>query len=133
MRGAEESRMSLRSSGLRLLLGEDGGAEEGVDGRGHSGATADKSGFVWYVGVIDCRIKRNAMPHERIEMNPDIMGGKPVVRGTRIPVELVLRKLGAGMSAESILKDHPRLRADDIHAGQTFAGDYLASEDIVYG
>jgi uncharacterized protein (DUF433 family) len=33
--------------------------------------------------------------YERIEVNPDIMGGKPVVRGTRIPVELVLRKLGA--------------------------------------
>jgi uncharacterized protein (DUF433 family) len=38
------------------------------------------------------------MPHERIEMNPDIMGRKPVVRGTRVPVELILRKLGAGMS-----------------------------------
>jgi uncharacterized protein (DUF433 family) len=73
------------------------------------------------------------MPHERIEINPDIMGGKPVVRGTRIPVELVLRKLGAGMSLESILKDHPRLTADDIHAAQTFAADYLADEDIIYG
>ena len=73
------------------------------------------------------------MPHERIEINPDVMGGKPVVRGTRIPVELVLRKRGAGMSPESILKDHPRLTADDIHAAQTFAADYLASEDIVYG
>jgi uncharacterized protein (DUF433 family) len=73
------------------------------------------------------------MPHERIEINPDIMGGKPVVRGTRIPVELVLRKLGAGMSPESILEDHPRLTIDDIHAAQTFAADYLANEDIVYG
>jgi uncharacterized protein (DUF433 family) len=56
------------------------------------------------------------MPHERIEINPDVMGGKPVVRGTRIPVELVLRKLGAGMSPESILADHPRLTRDDIDA-----------------
>jgi uncharacterized protein (DUF433 family) len=56
------------------------------------------------------------MPHERIEVNPDIMGGKPVVRGTRITVELILRKLGAGMSPESILMDHPRLTHDDIHA-----------------
>ncbi|UYN94247.1 MAG: DUF433 domain-containing protein [Enhydrobacter sp.] len=40
------------------------------------------------------------MPHPRIEMNPDIMGGKPVIRGTRIPVEFVLRKLGAGLSVE---------------------------------
>jgi uncharacterized protein (DUF433 family) len=73
------------------------------------------------------------MPHERIEMNPDIMGGKPVVRGTRVPVELILRKLGAGMSPESILVDHPRLTHDDILAAQAFAADYLADEDIFYG
>lgn len=72
------------------------------------------------------------MPNERIEMNPDIMDGKPVVRGTRVPVELVLRKLGAGMSPEAILVDHPRLTLEDIHAAQAFAADYLADEDIVY-
>jgi uncharacterized protein (DUF433 family) len=58
------------------------------------------------------------VPHERIEMNPDIMDGKPVIRGTRVPVELVLRKLSAGMSPEAILADHPRLTQDDIHAAQ---------------
>ncbi|WMT78532.1 DUF433 domain-containing protein [Bradyrhizobium sp. Ash2021] len=73
------------------------------------------------------------MPHERIELNPNIMDGKPVVRGTRVPVELVLRKLGAGMSVEAILADHPRLTHDDILAAQAFAADYLADEDIVYG
>ena len=39
--------------------------------------------------------------HERIEINPEIMGGKPVIRGTRVPVEIVLRKLGAGMTPEA--------------------------------
>ena len=73
------------------------------------------------------------MPYERIEMNPTIMDGKPVIRGTRVPVELVLRKLGAGMSPEAILADHPRLMLDDIRAAQAFAADYLADEDIVYG
>ncbi len=73
------------------------------------------------------------MTYERIEMNPDIMDGKPVIRGTRVPVELVLRKLGAGMSPDAILADHPRLELDDIHAAQAFAADYLADEDIVYG
>ena len=71
------------------------------------------------------------MAHERIEMNPDIMGGKPVVRGTRIPVELVLRKLGAGMTAEAIVADHPRLTLDDIRAAQAFTADYLADEELV--
>jgi uncharacterized protein (DUF433 family) len=73
------------------------------------------------------------MPHERIEMNPAVMGGKPVVRGTRVPVELILRKLGAGMSGAAIIVDHPRLTPDDILAAQAFAADYLADEDLVYG
>jgi len=72
------------------------------------------------------------MMHTRIEMNPEIMGGKPVIRGTRISVELVLRKLGAGTTAEEILADHPRLLADDIRAAQAFAADYLADEELVY-
>jgi len=73
------------------------------------------------------------MPHLRIEQNPAIMDGKPVVRGTRVPVELVLRKLGAGRSVDEIITDHPRLTHDDILAAQAFAADYLADEDIVYG
>ncbi len=73
------------------------------------------------------------MAHERIETNPQIMGGKPVIRGTRIPVETVLRKLGAGMTFDAILADHPRLTRDDILAAQAFAADYLADEDLVYG
>jgi len=60
------------------------------------------------------------------------MGGKPVIRGTRIPVELVLRKLGAGMTVEAILADHPGLTADDIRAAQAFAADFIADEEVVY-
>jgi len=60
------------------------------------------------------------MAHERIEINPEVMGGKPVIRGTRIPVETVLRKLGAGMTFDAILADHPRLTRDDIFAAQSF-------------
>ncbi|MGQ0583038.1 MAG: DUF433 domain-containing protein [Reyranella sp.] len=72
------------------------------------------------------------MTHAQIEMNPEIMGGKPVVRGTRIPVEFVLRKLGAGMTPEAILADHPKLTLDDIRAAQAFTADYLADEELVY-
>lgn len=72
------------------------------------------------------------MTYERIEINPQIMAGKPVIRGTRIPVELILRKLGAGMAPEVILADHPRLSSEDIRAAQAFAADYLADEELVY-
>jgi uncharacterized protein (DUF433 family) len=58
------------------------------------------------------------MTDVRIEINPDIMAGKPVIRGTRVPVQLVLRKLGAGISLEAILADHPRLTLDDIRTAQ---------------
>ena len=63
------------------------------------------------------------MPHERIEINPEVMFGKPVIRETRVPVEIVLRKLGAGMTAEEIMADHPRLTLEDVRAAQTFAAD----------
>jgi uncharacterized protein (DUF433 family) len=72
------------------------------------------------------------MAHTRIEVNAEIMGGKPVIRGTRIPVELILRKLGAGMSTDAVLADHPKLTLGDIRAAQAFAADYLADEEVVY-
>lgn len=72
------------------------------------------------------------MAHSRVEINPQIMGGKPVIRGTRIPVELILRKLGAGMETKAILVDHPRLTAADIRAAQSFAADYLADEELIF-
>lgn len=72
------------------------------------------------------------MRHARIEINPAIMDGKPVIRGTRVPVELVLRELGAGMTPEAIMAEHPRLTPDDIRAAQAFAADYLADEEIIY-
>ena len=72
------------------------------------------------------------MAHERIEINPKAMVGKPVICGTRITVELILRKLGAGMTPDDIIADHPRLTLDDIRAAQAFAADYLADEDIVF-
>jgi uncharacterized protein (DUF433 family) len=72
------------------------------------------------------------MAYERVEMNREIMGGKPVIKGTRIPVDMILRKLGAGLSPEEILDDHPRLTREDILAAQAFAADYIADEEIVY-
>jgi uncharacterized protein (DUF433 family) len=72
------------------------------------------------------------MAHERIEITPEVMVGKPVIRGTRITVELILRKLGAGMTPAEVIADHPRLTVEDIRAAQAFAADYLADEELVY-
>jgi uncharacterized protein (DUF433 family) len=68
-------------------------------------------------------VKESAMKHERIEVNPKIMVGKPVIWGTWLTVEHILRKLGAGMSEEQILADHPRLTHDDIRAALAFAAE----------
>lgn len=46
---------------------------------------------------------------------------------------MILRKLGAGLSTAEIIADHPRLTADDILAVQTFAADYLADQDVIFG
>ena len=54
--------------------------------------------------------------HERIEINPGIMFGKPVIKGTRITVEHILHKLAGGMTPEEIIKDHPHLKPEDILA-----------------
>jgi len=72
------------------------------------------------------------MTHDRIEINPEIMFGKPVIRGTRITVEHVLRKLAGEMSIDEILADHPHLTPDDIYAAAAFAADYLAEVEIVF-
>lgn len=71
--------------------------------------------------------------HERIESRPDVMFGKPVIKGTRITVEHLLRKLAAGMSGEQIIEEHPRLTLADIRAAEAFAADYLANEDVAFG
>ena len=71
--------------------------------------------------------------HEKIEVNPEIMFGKPVIKGTRVTVEQILRKLAAGLSVEQIVEDHPHLKPDDIYAAEAFVADYLANEDIAFG
>jgi uncharacterized protein (DUF433 family) len=71
--------------------------------------------------------------HDRIVSDPDIMVGKPTIKGTRITVELVLEKLGGGMSIGELLQAYPHLTADDVHAALRFAADYLANEDIQFG
>lgn len=67
----------------------------------------------------------------RIEVNPGVMLGKPVVRGTRIPVELLLRKLGEGASYEELLDAYPRLTRQDILEALAFAADAIGHEEML--
>jgi uncharacterized protein (DUF433 family) len=67
----------------------------------------------------------------RIEINPDVMLGKPVIRGTRIPVELILRKLGEGMTENELLDAYPRITRRDIEAAFAYAADTISHETIL--
>ena len=68
------------------------------------------------------------MTTDRIESNPAVMLGKPVVRGTRIPVEVLLRKLGKGETEADLLEVYPRLVREDVQAALSYAGDSLLFE-----
>ncbi len=67
-----------------------------------------------------------------IKVNPNIMLGKPVIKGTRIPVELIVRKIGEGALTEDLLDTYPNLSKEDIHAALLYAADHLANEVAVF-
>jgi uncharacterized protein (DUF433 family) len=65
------------------------------------------------------------MDHPRISVDPKVQFGKPVIAGTRVPVELLLTLLGKGQTIETILKAYPHLVRDDILAAQAYAAKHL--------
>lgn len=67
----------------------------------------------------------------RIETNPSIMLGKPVIRGTRVAVELILRKLSQGLSVEELVKAYPQLSKEDVYAALVYASNHIANEEII--
>ncbi|MDI6734727.1 MAG: DUF433 domain-containing protein [bacterium] len=67
----------------------------------------------------------------RIEINPDIMLGKPVIKGTRITVEAILRKLSQNISVNEILQDYPHLRLEDIQSVLEYATAAIGMEEVV--
>ncbi len=68
---------------------------------------------------------------ERIEINPAVMLGKPVIRGTRIPVELLVRKMAEGATIEDLLDAYPRLTVEDIRAALAYAADAIGHETVL--
>lgn len=67
---------------------------------------------------------------ERIIVDPEIMAGKPVVKGTRIPVDLVLKRLAQDLDFETIRKSYPRLTVDDIKACLSYGQALVEGEDV---
>ena len=70
------------------------------------------------------------MDNPLIQSDPDVMLGKPVVRGNRITVELILRKLSCGESIEQILESHPRLTREAVLAALGYAAEAMRHETV---
>ena len=68
----------------------------------------------------------------RITIAPDVMQGKPVIRGTRITVDLILRKLAEGASESDLLNAYPHLTLEDIRAALAYAADTVSHETIFF-
>ena len=68
---------------------------------------------------------------ERIEINPQVMMGKPVIKGTRVTVEQLVRESARGANAATVAEQYPRITAEDVMAALSYAADYLAHEVTV--
>lgn len=71
------------------------------------------------------------MTTERIAIDPAVMMGKPVIHGTRITVELILRKLAEGAAEADLLEDYPHLTTEDIRAAVAYGAASVAHEEVV--
>jgi len=66
----------------------------------------------------------------RITFNKDVLCGKPLIRGLRISVEMILELLAKGATEEEILQDYPQLKPDDLRAALLYAHHMIAREDV---
>lgn len=67
---------------------------------------------------------------KHIESKPTVLYGKPVIKNTRIPVDLLLEKLSEGESIDGLLKSYPRLKREDIFAALAFAAEMIKNEIV---
>lgn len=68
---------------------------------------------------------------DRVVFDPNILGGKPVIKGTRVSVEFILQLLASGMDISAILEEYPRLEREDILAAIEYAAKTLVNEQII--
>ncbi len=67
---------------------------------------------------------------KRIDINPDIMGGKPVIKGTRVPVEVIVGGLAGGMTIGEVCKEY-RIKEEDVRAALAYAAETLSEEHLI--
>lgn len=67
---------------------------------------------------------------KRIVIDPSIMAGKPVIKGTRIPVDLIVRLVGKGVAYDEILEDYPHITHEDIKAALLYAAEVVGNEEV---
>lgn len=72
------------------------------------------------------------MKTDRIEVNSKVMMGKPVIRGTRLTVEMIVRNLSEGATEADLLAAYPRLTQEDIRAALGYAADTVAHEETIF-
>lgn len=68
---------------------------------------------------------------ERIIISPDVMLGKPVIKGTRITVEFIVKKMSEGMEVNEIIAEYPPLTRDDIMACLAYSADVISRDEIL--
>lgn len=68
---------------------------------------------------------------DRIAVDPDIMLGKPVIKGTRVTIELILKKLSEGMTVGELLEAYPHLTKEDIFAALSYSADVISQEELI--
>jgi uncharacterized protein (DUF433 family) len=68
--------------------------------------------------------------YQHIEINPKVMMGKPVIKGTRITVEQILENLSESNSIDDVLLAHPHLTKDQVHAALSFAAQSIRGDEI---
>jgi uncharacterized protein (DUF433 family) len=74
-------------------------------------------------------ISKQQTYRERIVVDPEVLSGKPTIKGTRIPVELVLERLTKDIDTTTLLKDYPRLTMEDIKACLAYAQELIARKN----
>lgn len=68
---------------------------------------------------------------DKITVDPNIMLGKPIIKGTRITVELLLKKMSEGLSVEELVEAYPHLSKEDILAALSYSADVISQEEML--